>query len=333
MPAVMRDFLVYHEAVKGKSARSISEYQRDLRTFFRYLKYVRGLVPSDTEFSEIPVQDVSLELLATVTTNDIYAFLVFCKNERGNNATTRARKCSTLRIFFKYLCAQTKQLPNNPAELLETPKTAKTLPKFLTLEESGELLAAVDGPNRTRDYCILTLFLNCGMRLSELCGLNVTDVRGDTLRVVGKGNKERLLYLNDACRAALAAYLPNRPVDGLPATEKDALFISRNHRRISNQMVQHIVYQALEKAGLGGQGLSVHKLRHTAATLMYQYGHTDVRVLQEVLGHENLNTTRIYTHVSDDQLKAAFASNPLSGETQKPPKKAKSPADDPADDK
>ncbi len=313
MPAVLRDFLVYHEAVKGKSEKTINEYYTDLRTFFRYLKLSRGLVDMETAFQEISIDDIDANFLSSVTTSDLFAFLVYCKDERGNNTATRARKCSTLRSYFKYLTAQTHLLEHNPAELLESPKLKKTLPKYLSLENSSALLAAVEGTYRERDYCILTFFLNCGMRLSELCGLNLTDIRQDnTLRVVGKGNKERVLYLNAACLAALKAYLPKRPVDGVVARDKNALFISRNHRRISNQTVQYIVYKYLDKAGLSGQGLSVHKLRHTAATLMYQYGNVDVRVLQEVLGHENLNTTKIYTHISDSQVKSAFDANPLS---------------------
>ncbi|MBQ2135488.1 MAG: tyrosine-type recombinase/integrase, partial [Clostridia bacterium] len=252
-------------------------------------------------------------LIKTITISDLYSYLVFCKDERGNNAATRARKTSTLRIFFKYLCNQTHQIETNPAEMLDSPKVKQSLPKHLTLENSFELLNAVDGPNKERDYCILVLFLNCGLRLSELCGLNLQSISSEgMLTVLGKGNKERVIYLNDACNEAIKAYLAVRPNDGIPVTDRNALFISRNHRRISNKTVQHIVKSYLEKAGLGDKGFSTHKLRHTAATLMYQHGNVDIRVLKDILGHANLGTTQIYTHISNAQIKNAIDSNPLA---------------------
>lgn len=312
-PPVIRDFLTYSEVIKGKSAKSVEEYYFDLQTFFRYILLIRGKVDRETDFENIDIACVDAELIKTVTMSDLYSFIVFCKEERGNSAATRARKTSTLRIFFKYLSSQIHLLENNPAELLESPKVKSALPKHLTLENSLELLLAVDGPNKERDYCILTLFLNCGMRLSELCGLNLSDIRSDgTLRLLGKGNKERIVYINDACSDAIKAYLAVRPNDGINYNDRNALFISRNKRRISNKTVQHIVKTYLEKAGLGGQGFSTHKLRHTAATLMYQHGNVDIRVLKDILGHSNLGTTQIYTHISDSQIKNAIDSNPLS---------------------
>ncbi len=312
-PPVIRDFLTYSETIKGKSSLSVEGYYLDLQTFFRYLLFVRGLVDGKEEFEEIDIANVDINLIKTVTISDLYAYLVFCKNERGNNAATRARKTSTLRIFFRYLCEQTHQLDSNPALMLESPKVKQSLPKHLTLEDSLELLNAVEGANQKRDYCILTLFLNCGLRLAELCSLNIGDIKPDgTMTVTGKGNKERLVYLNEACQRAVAEYLTVRPTEDISFTDRNALFISRNHRRISNKTVQHIVKTYLEKAGLGGQGFSTHKLRHTAATLMYQHGQVDIRVLKDILGHSNLGTTQIYTHVSDSQIKNAVDSNPLS---------------------
>ena len=312
-PPIIRDFLTYSETIKGKSSRSVDEYYLDLQTFFRYILLIRGKVDKKTEFNKISIESVDAELISTVTISDLYAYIVYCKEERGNNAATRARKTSTLRIFFKYLTSQIHLLEVNPAELLEAPKIKQSLPKHLTLEDALELLNSIDGPNKERDFCIITLFLNCGMRLSELCGINLGDVRADgTLRLLGKGNKERIVYLNDSCTEALKNYLAVRPNEDIVYTDKNALFISRNKKRISNKTVQHIVKTYLEKAGLGDQGLSTHKLRHTAATLMYQHGNVDVLSIKEILGHENLNTTQIYTHIVDEQLKNAAEANPLS---------------------
>lgn len=312
-PPAVRDFLIYNEAVAGKSSATIQEYFLDLQTFLRYMKRTRGLVSDDLPMEEIGIKDLSNDFFRSITLSDLYSFLIYCKNERGNLAASRARKTTCLRVFFKYLTLKSHILDENPAEQLETPKLKKSLPKYLTLEQSQALLQAVDGPNKERDYAILVLFLNCGLRLSELCGLNVSDIRGDgTLRVLGKGNKERTVYLNQACVDAVAAYLRVRPVDGLQGDARGALFISRLHKRIGTQAVQKMVGIYLKKIGLDNQGYSPHKLRHTAATLMYQYGDVDVRVLQEILGHENLNTTQIYTHISNKQMQEAAVSNPLS---------------------
>ncbi len=312
-PAVIRDFLTYNETIKGKSSRSVEGYYLDLQTFFRYILLIKGKVPKDTEFENISISSVDIALIKTISVTDLYAFMVYCKEERQNGAASRARKTSTLRMFFKYLSVQTHQLDNNPAELLESPKVKQSLPKHLTLEDSLELLSSVDGPNKERDYCILTLFLNCGLRLAELCALNLSSISSDnTLTVIGKGNKERIVYLNSACIDAIHRYLTVRPNDGVNVNDKNALFISRNKKRISNKTVQHIVKTYLEKSGLGNMGYSTHKLRHTAATLMYQHGNVDIRVLKDILGHSNLGTTQIYTHVSDTQIKDAVDSNPLA---------------------
>lgn len=326
-PPVIRDFLTYNETIKGKSSLTVDEYFLDLQTFFRYLLKIRGKT-DEQEFEKIDISTVDIELLKSVTISDLYSFIVFCKNERDNSAATRARKTSTLRLFFKYLSVQTKLIPNNPAEMLDSPKIKQSLPKHLSLEDSLELLNSVDGNNKERDYCILTLFLNCGLRLSELCGLNIGDIKSDgTMTVTGKGNKQRVVYLNSSCTSAIEDYIRVRPTD-IVATDKNALFISRNHKRISNKTVQLIVNKYLEKAGLGGQGYSTHKLRHTAATLMYQHGNVDIRVLKDILGHSNLGTTQIYTHISDNQIKNAIDSNPLSNINKKPKSTAVSKEDE-----
>lgn len=307
---ILREFLGYMQTVKGQSIRTIEEYFSDLRTFFRYIKKAKGKVDPGAPFTSIKIDDVTIELIETITLSDVFEYMNYIMCERGNNAATRARKSSSLRTFFRYLTNKTGRLKKNPVEELDLPKLKSSLPKFLTLEESLELLKSVEGPYAKRDYCILTLFLNCGMRLSELVGININDIRSDnTLKITGKGNKERIVYLNDACKKSIDAYLQVRPSS---PSDKRALFISKRKKRISPKTVQHIVKKYLEKIGLGDQGYSVHKLRHTAATLMYQYGKVDIRILKDILGHENLGTTQIYTHVSSDQMEKAALANPLS---------------------
>jgi site-specific recombinase XerD len=311
-PALLKDFLGYMQTVKGKSPATVDEYYSDLRTFFRYLKKMRKLVPGDMDLQEISISDIDLDFIKSITLTDIYIFMDYAMRERGNNAATRARKTSSIRSFFHYLTNKKCLLSINPAEELEVPKKKKALPKFLTLEQSLELLNAVDGNYKERDYCIITLFLNCGIRLSELTGLNYSDVHIDerTMKVTGKGNKERIIYLNDACIDAIRQYLKVRPVDGV--IDKKALFISRQNRRMSPKTVQAMVYKYLEKIGLDSNGYSVHKLRHTAATLMYQHGNVDIRVLKEILGHENLGTTEIYTHLTSSHMERAANASPLA---------------------
>lgn len=309
-PPILQAYLGYMETVKGRSDKTVNEYFTDLRTFFRYLKCSRGLVPSSLVFEEIPITDIDIDLIRTVTLNDVYEYMNYAKNERSNSNKTRARKTTALRMFFRHLTDYTHQLDYNPIQNLETPKAKKTLPKYLSLEQSVELLNSVDGSFSKRDYCMLTLFLNCGLRRAELAALNLRDIGQDhTLRVLGKGNKERLLYLNDACWSAIHDYLAARPVEGVK--DRDALFLSHLNRRISLQGIHYVVKQYLQQIP-GAETLSTHKLRHTAATLMYQHGHVDIRVLKDILGHENLGTTEIYTHLSNEQIKKAVEDNPLA---------------------
>lgn len=319
-PQVLRDFLVYHETIRGHSKNTVDEYYLDLRTFFRYLKLSRGLVPRSTELEDISISDIDVPFISKVTLAEIYDFLAFLSRDRikqpnsaepefGLTASSRARKIAAIRSFFKYMTVKAKLLEENPVQDLDSPKLPKTLPRYLTLEESQRLLSAVDGSNKERDYCILCIFLNCGLRISELVGMNVNDYRGDSLRVIGKGNKERTVYLNDACRAALDAWLEVRR--NLVPARVSAMFLSNRRTRISVDSVQVMVKKYLKRAGLDASLYSTHKLRHTAATLMLQNG-VDVRTLQEVLGHENLNTTQIYTHIDNAELRTAAAANPLS---------------------
>ncbi len=307
---LLREFFGYIETVKGRSAGTVDEYFVDLRTFFRYIKQAKGLVPPTLPENRIPIDDVDIDLIRQVTLLDVYEYMNYVKNERGNTGSTRARKTTSLRVFFHYLTDITHRLEQNPIQNLDTPKTKRALPKYLTMEQSVELLESVEGEFQKRDFCMLTLFLNCGLRRAELAGINLDDISGErTLRVVGKGNKERILYLNDACWNAIQEYLKVRPVDGVQ--DKNALFLSRLKQRISLQGVYYVVKNYLKKVP-GAESYSTHKLRHTAATLMYQYGKTDIRVLKDVLGHENLGTTEIYTHLSDAQIREATEHNPLS---------------------
>lgn len=316
LPVSVQDFLRYLSVIKNKSELTVLEYASDLRMFFRFICIERGLVSKEIDFDKIDVSFIDIDLIKTITISDAYAFLSYCKAERHNDAASRARKASSLRGFFKYLCVKTKQLKENPMEELESPKTRKALPKYLTLDESIDLLNCIDGKFKERDYAIITLFLNCGLRLSELVSLNYNSIKSDnSMTIIGKGNKERTIYLNDMCVDAIKEYLKVRPVEGVK--DKYALFLSSRKSRISPKTVQYIVKTFLDKAGLGDKGLSTHKLRHTAATLMYQQGNVDVLLIKEILGHENLSTTEIYTHIVDSQLKEAVSANPLNKKMSK----------------
>lgn len=313
-PQLIRDFLSYMEFVKGRSQTTVKAYYTDLRTFFRFIKFHKKLVSSDIPFNEINISDITIELINEITLSDVYEFLLYVSSNRQNDNKARARKVSCIKVFFKYLTNNKNLLKENPVENLEAPKIKKSLPKYLNLEECIDILKNIDNVNNKRDFCIITLFLNCGMRLSELCKINLNDIKDDTLLLRGKGGKERIVYLNQACIDALSSYIKyrNSKISNIKSTDKNALFISRNGTRISPRRVEMIVEDALKKANLDGKGYSVHKLRHTAATLMYQHSNVDVRVLQEILGHANLGTTQIYTHVSDNQVKKAINSTPLS---------------------
>jgi len=325
MPIAVQDFAAYKSGIQNCSPKTVSEYLLDLRTFFRFIVANReGIDPESDEFSTIDISRLDLAFIGSIRTSEIYAFLQYSGSVRKNLWAAKARKLAAIRMFYRYLVNKTKQLESNPAIDIESPKPRKSLPKFLSLQESLTLLETVrtDKESRfvVRDYAIITLFLNCGMRVSELVGIDLSDVSRDlrTLRVTGKGAKERMIYLNDACHDALADYLALRLADdnGHNIKEK-ALFLSGQRKRISVKTVQWMVYKYLDMAGLGGRHLSVHKLRHTAATLMYSQGGVDVRVLKDILGHEQLNTTQIYTHVSSADMEAAMAHNPLAGQKRK----------------
>ena len=327
-PQILRDFLSYHETVKAHSKRTVDEYFLDLRNFFRYMKQIRDPALAGKSLDEIDILDVDLDFIGSVTLTDIYGYMTYLSRDRvryanspnsdyGLNAASRARKIATIRSFYNYLTNKMHLLRENPVKDIDSPKLKKTLPKYLTLDESLQLLDSVDGKNQERDYCILTLFLNCGLRISELVSLNIHDIQGESLRVLGKGNKVRIIFLNDACQDAIKRYLAvRRPITG---RDQNALFLSSRNERISRSMGHAMVKKRLGEAGIDSTQYSSHKLRHTAATLMLQNG-VDVRAVQEVLGHDHLNTTEIYTHIDNDSLRVAAKANPLS--RVKVPKKA-----------
>lgn len=329
-PKILKDFLIYHETIKGHSKKTVDEYFLDLRTFFRYLYISRGLVPRSTEMDEISIMGVDLDFVKAVTLTEVYDYLAYLSRDRlknqhsrdseyGISAASRARKIASIKSFYKYLTVKAKLITENPVQDLDSPKLPRSLPKYLSLEESRQLLSSIDGKNRERDYCIICIFLNCGLRISEIVGLDISDIRSDSIRVRGKGNKERIVFLNDATAHAINQYLDVRKLTA--AVDRGALFLSNRRTRISRETVHSMVKKSLLKAGLDVEKYSAHKLRHTAATLMLQNG-VDVRTLQELLGHEHLNTTQIYTHVDNSQLRAASLSNPLgSFEPEKQSKK------------
>ncbi|WP_295585193.1 tyrosine recombinase XerC [uncultured Oscillibacter sp.] len=330
-PQILRDFLSYHETVKAHSRRTVDEYYLDLRNFFRYIKQIRDPALADKSLDEIDIMDVDLPFVASITLTDIYGYMTYLSRDRiqnqnsrnpeyGLTPASRARKIATIRSFYNYLTNKMHLLRENPVKDIDSPKLQKSLPKYLTLEESVHLLGSVDGKNQERDYCILTLFLNCGLRISELVGLNLQDIQEDALRVLGKGNKVRIIYLNEACQSALRQYLAvRRPIRG---RDENALFLSSQNERISRSTVHAMVKKRLSEAGLDSRQYSSHKLRHTAATLMLQNG-VDVRAVQEVLGHDHLNTTEIYTHIDNEGLRIAAKANPLSHTFRQEKKKKK----------
>jgi site-specific recombinase XerD len=326
-PSILKEFLTYHETVKDHSKKTVDEYFLDLRMFFRYIKLIKNKVPRTTELEEISIMDVDLDLIRSVTLSDVYDYLSYLSRDRvknqksstpeyGIDSAARARKVAAIRSFYKYLTVKAKKLEENPVQDLDAPKIKKNLPRYLSESESVALLSHVGGRNQARDFCILTLFLNCGLRISELVGLNYSDIHEDSIRITGKGNKVRMLYLNQACQDAVKTYLPIRR-EILGSTETSALFLTAKKTRISVAAVHKLVKKHLLAAGLDAQSYSSHKLRHTAATLLLHSG-VDVRTLQEILGHDHLNTTQIYTHVEDEDLRQAAKASPLS--SIKPPK-------------
>lgn len=319
-PEYLKEYLMNLKLIRNRADRTEEAYYIDIRTFLRYLKIKHNDVSDEINFSDIKIADVPFKYIENLSLYDAYEYLNYLKEIRQNDTATRARKTSALKQFYQYLHTKAKLLEKNPLDDLELPRIKNKLPKYLTLEEALQLLKNIDSKNKERDYCIITLFLNCGMRLSELVGLNLNDYSKDnhTLRLLGKGNKERIVYLNDACIDALNNYLKVRPTN---SKDPDAIFLSQVKKRIDKRRVQQIVEEMLKRAGLNNLGITTHKLRHTAATLMYQHGGVDPLVLKEILGHKSISTTEIYTHLSNENLKKAAESSPLAN--NKAPKSKK----------
>ncbi len=313
-PDYLKEFLIYMETIKGRSSRTVDGYYIELRSFIRFLMIKNNMVSSDTDYTDIDISGTPFELIKNATKLDAMEFLAEFQTKHQNQAKARSRKVSAIRSFYKYLTVSSGKLIENPMLNLETPKLKKTLPKYLTLEQALELLTHINTNFTERDFCIITLFLNCGMRLSELCGINISDIHDNRLRLLGKGNKERIVYLNNSCLNAINNYLAvlnSGEKIKRSDKEKDALFLNKNGKRIGARRVEQIVEDCLKQAGLDGMGISPHKLRHTAATLLYQDAGVDIRVLKELLGHESLSTTEIYTHVSNKQIEDASKKSPL----------------------
>ena len=313
-PDYLKEFLIYMETIKGRSSRTVDGYYIELRSFIRFLMIKNNMVSSDTDYTDIDISVAPFELIENATKLDAMEFLAEFQTKHQNQAKARSRKVSAIRSFYKYLTVSSGKLIENPMLNLETPKLKKTLPKYLTLEQALELLTHINTNFTERDFCIITLFLNCGMRLSELCGINMSDIHDNRLRLLGKGNKERIVYLNNSCLNAINNYLAvlnSGEKIKRSDKEKDALFLNKNGKRIGARRVEQIVEDCLKQAGLDGMGISPHKLRHTAATLLYQDAGVDIRVLKELLGHESLSTTEIYTHVSNKQIEDASKKSPL----------------------
>ena len=313
---VLEQYSNYMLAVLGRAELTVTEYKYDIICFFRFWKRDHGKVSKDIPFDEIDISDISVKDIERVTTDDLLVFLIWLNREKNLSNSSRARRIASLKSFFKYCHSKKHLIEDNPAYDLETPKIGKRNPKYLTLEQSTELLkTAYDAPTESneRDYCMLTLFLNCGMRLSELRGIDIDDIHDTVLTVIGKGNKERTIYLNKACLDAIEDWMKARANIKIKPSHEKALFVSKRGTRISDDMIQISIKRLMAQAGIDTKVYSVHKLRHTAATLMYKYGHVDIRNLQQILGHQSVSTTQIYTHVDDEQLQQAVESNPLAG--------------------
>lgn len=317
-PPVVQDFLSYLVGIKNQSRNTAYEYSIDLRAFFEfYLTRHKNAAKDDSRddaYLHMTIADVQ-----NIDRIDIADYLYYMSN-KGLAPATRARKLASVRAYFDYMCYKTYRLEDNPCEMVESPAFKRKLPVFLTEEDCLELLEAIRhslDKNTARDYLIITLFMCCGLRIDELVGVNVGDIRpyqesgadGLQLVVTGKGSKQRTIYLPQLCIEAYHNYADKRP-EPKDRREK-ALFISQKGQRLSHRAIERMVKKYFVKANLDATRLSPHKLRHTAATNMLN-ANTDIRVIQQALGHETLQTTQIYAHVSNASLREAFLNNSLA---------------------
>ncbi|MDE5557647.1 MAG: tyrosine recombinase XerC [Ruminococcus sp.] len=310
-PEFLNNYLVHLKVVKILSERTINEYYFDIKLFLKYIH--KNNINSECDTNDIDISGMTTDELIKISVTDVYNFIFYVSDERHNDKRTRYRKLSSLRGFFKYLIKVERILKADPTRDIDMPSPKMALPKYLSLNESKKLLETSNNSDSLRDYCMITLLLNCGMRLSELISINIADIdfTENRIRILGKGEKERIIYLNKACISSLKNYLEIRK-DNSKAINEPALFISNQNKRISKRRVQQIVEKTIKNAELDGKGITTHKLRHTAATLMYQYGEADILTLKELLGHSSISTTEIYTHLNNEQVRSAIENNPLA---------------------
>ena len=311
IPKILRDFLIYLTTIKGKSMRTRKEYEYDLVVFFRFLKAIYNDI-DPSQIDKIEIDDIKIDLIKEITLEDIYMFLEYCETQRNNSASSRARKAATIKSFFKYLKGKRRLIEENPTEELESPKTGKRRPIYMSLDESKQFLGGIKkNKHYYRNYCMMMFFLNLGIRVSELCSLNLNSIQENVLRVSGKGDKERTVFLNKVCLESLEAYLEKERCQIKGHQENNALFLSQKGTRLTRQTIAKLVKQINISSGLEKEKLTPHKLRHTSATLMYKNG-ADIRSLQHILGHSSVSTTQIYTHVEDKEIRQAIDSNPFN---------------------
>ena len=313
-PVILDDYLNYLLTIKGRSNLTVKEYYYDLKRFLKFIIMRKKLFGYNlnSDINEVSILSINKRYILDIDITDLHAYISYCDSYYNDSTKTKARKISAIKSWFKYLHNTVELIDKNPSEKLELPKLQKRNPVYLTLSESEKVINAIkleeNEFNRARDLCIILIFLTCGLRISELTGINIESIKDDKLNVIGKGNKERTVFLNENCLYAIKSYLKLRPI----TPDTTALFISSHKKRISNRSIQIRLKKYIQLAGLDPNIYTPHKLRHTAATLMYKYGDVDIRTIQSILGHTSVATTQIYTHLDDDDIKKGISKNPIS---------------------
>ncbi|WP_455067538.1 tyrosine recombinase XerC [Parvimonas micra] len=313
-PVILDDYLNYLLTIKGRSNLTVKEYYYDLKRFLKFIIMRKKLFGYNlnSDINEVSILSINKRDILDIDITDLHAYISYCDSYYNDSTKTKARKISAIKSWFKYLHNTVELIDKNPSEKLELPKLQKRNPVYLTLSESEKVINAIkleeNKFNRARDLCIILIFLTCGLRISELTGINIESIKDDKLNVIGKGNKERTVFLNENCLYAIKCYLKLRPI----TPDTTALFISSHKKRISNRSIQIRLKKYIQLAGLDPNIYTPHKLRHTAATLMYKYGDVDIRTIQSILGHTSVATTQIYTHLDDDDIKKGISKNPIS---------------------